>query len=205
MSNFLAPNGRSTVIVPATESIAVFTQGQAQVSRTIGFPNYPDVTTLIGTVTNGQTVFGPYASGATIVVESVSAVPVFWEVGTAPVVTQGRTNIQVQVTPTVIADGGSMVFAPADLLSGLVTATPTASRNITLPTGAAMDLASEFLVNDSIDWTLMTLAAFALTVVQNASGHTVVGSMATGAASGNVARFRTRKTAADTFVTYRIA
>jgi hypothetical protein len=56
MSNFLAPNGRSTVIVPAAESIAVFTQGQAQVSRTLGFPNYPDVTTLIGTVTNGQTV-----------------------------------------------------------------------------------------------------------------------------------------------------
>ena len=205
MSNFLAPNGRSTVIVPAAESIAVFTQGQAQVSRTIGFPNYPDVTTLIGTVTNGQTVFGPFASGATIVVESVSAVPVFWEVGTAPIVTQGRTNIQVQVTPSVIADGGSMAFAPADLLSGLVTATPTAARNITLPTGAAMDLASEFWINDSIDWTLMTLAAFALTVLQNASGHTVVGSMATGAAAGNVARFRTRKTAADTFVTYRIS
>jgi hypothetical protein len=49
------------------ESIAVFTQGQVIVSRTLGFPNYPDVTTPFSTVTNGQTVFGPYASGATIV------------------------------------------------------------------------------------------------------------------------------------------
>lgn len=205
MSNILAPNGIVTVTVPATESIAVYTQGQAQVSRRLGFPNYPDQTTLLGTVTNGQTVFGAYASGATIVIESTGGQPVFYEVGTAPIVTQGRTNVQQQVTPAVIADGGSMAFAPADLLAGIVTATPTAARNITLPTGAAMDLASEFLVNDSIDWTLITLAAFALTVVQNASGHTVVGSMATGAAAGNVARFRTRKTAADTFVTYRIA
>jgi hypothetical protein len=205
MSNVIAVNGRATVIVPSNESIAVWTQGQAQVSRTIGFPNYPDQTTLLGTVTNGQTVFGPYSGGATIVVESVGALPVLYEVGTAPVVQQWRLNNQVQVAPAVIADGGSMAFAPSDLFSGIVTATPTASRNIQLPTGAAMDLGSEFLVNDSIDWTLITLAAFALTVTQGTSGHTVVGTMATGAANGNAARFRTRKTAADTFVTYRIA
>jgi hypothetical protein len=66
MSNVIAVNGRATVIVPAADSIAVYTQGQAQVSRTLGYPNYPDQTTLIGTVTNGQTVFGSYSSGATI-------------------------------------------------------------------------------------------------------------------------------------------
>ncbi|MFN8992812.1 MAG: hypothetical protein ACK5X3_03965, partial [Pseudomonadota bacterium] len=176
MSNIVAPNGRSTVIIPANESIAVFTQGQAQVSRTIGFPNYPDVTTLLGTVTNGQTVFGPYASGAVIVVESVSAIPVLWEIGTAPQVQQQRLNAQVQGAPVNIADGGSMAFAAGDLLAGIVTATPTAGRNVQLPTGASLDLATEFLVNDSIDWTLITLAAFALTVTNATSGNTLVGS-----------------------------
>jgi hypothetical protein len=204
MSNIIAVNGRTVVTVPANESIAVYTQGQAQVSRTLGFPNYPDQTTLLGTVTNQQTVFGPYASGATIVVESVGSQPVLWEIGTAPVVTQWRLNYQVQVTPSNITDGGSMVFAPADILTGLVTATPTASRNIQLPTGAAMDLASESLVNDSVDWSLITLAAFALTITVN-TGHTIVGAAATAATSGSAARFRTRKTAADTFVTYRLA
>jgi len=205
MSNIVAPNGRSTVIIPANESIAVFTQGQAQVSRTIGFPNYPDVTTLLGTVTNGQTVFGPYASGAVIVVESVSAIPVLWEIGTAPQVQQQRLNAQVQGAPVNIADGGSMAFAAGDLLAGIVTATPTAGRNVQLPTGASLELATEFLVNDSIDWTLITLAAFALTVTNAASGNTLIGSGATAATSGSAARFRTRKTAADTFITYRVA
>ena len=204
MSNFVAVNGEATVTIPSGESIAVFTQGEAQVSRTIGFPNYPDQTTLIGTVRNGQTVFGPYASGATIVVESTGSQQVYFEVGTAPQVQQGRLNNQVQGDPTNIADGGSMAFTPAALLSGIVTATPTAGRNIQLPTGAALDAASEFAIGDSFDFSLVTLAAFALTITVN-TGVTIVGAPATAGTSGAPARFRVRKTAADTFVVYRIA
>lgn len=204
MSNVLAPNGRATVTVPAAESIAVYTQGQVIVSRTLGFPNYPDQTTPLGTVTNGQTVFGSYASGATIVLESNSAVPVFYEVGVSPQVQQGRLNAQVQAAPANIADGGSMLLTAADILSGIVTATPTTGRNVQLPTGANMDLGSEFAIGDSIDWSLITLAAFALTITVNTT-MTIVGAAATAATSGSAARFRTRKTAADTFVTYRLA
>lgn len=205
MSNIIATDGRATVIVPAAESIAVYTQGQAQVSRVLSFPNYPDSVSLLGTVTNGQTVFGSYTDGATIIVESVGGLPVYYEVGTTPQVQQGRLDIQVQATPAVVADGGAMTFTAANLLNGLVTATPTTGRNIALPTGANMDLASEFAIDDSIDWSLITLAAFALTVTNAASGHTLVGSGATAATSGSAARFRTRKTAANTFVTYRLA
>lgn len=204
MSNIVATNGKATVTIPSGESIAVFTQGEAQVSRTIGFPNYPDQTTLIGTVKNGQTVFGSYSSGATIVVESTGSQPVFYEVGTAPQVQQLRLNAQVQGAPTDIADGGSMVFTAASLLGGIVTATPTAGRNIQLPTGAAIDAASEFAIGDSFDFSLVTLAAFALTITVN-TGVTIVGAPATAGTSGAAARFRVRKTAADTFVVYRIA
>jgi hypothetical protein len=204
MSNFVAVNGEATVTIPSGESIAVFTQGEAQVSRTIGFPNYPDQTTLIGTVRNGQTVFGPYASGATIVVESTGSQQVYFEVGTAPQVQQGRLNNQVQGDPTNIADGGSMAFTPAALLSGIVTATPTAGRNIQLPTGAALDAASEFAIGDSFDFSVVTLAAFALTITVN-TNVTIVGAPATAGTSGAAARFRVRKTAADTFVVYRIS
>lgn len=204
MSNIVAVNGKATVTIPSGESIAVFTQGQAQVSRTIGFPNYPDQTTLIGTVTNGQTVFGSYASGATIVVESVGSQPVFYEVGAAPQVQQGRLNAQVQDTPTNIADGASMAFTAASLLGGIVTATPSTGRNIQLPTGALIDAASEFAIGDSFDFSLITLAAFALTITVN-TNVTIVGAAATAGTSGAAARFRVRKTAADTFVVYRIA
>ena len=204
MSNVLAPNGRATVTVPAGESIAVYTQGQVIVSRTLGFPNYPDQTTPLATVTNGQTVFGSYSSGATIVLESNSAVPVFWEVGVTPQVQQGRLNSQAQGAPVNITDGGSMAFGSGDLLAGIVTATPTTGRSIQLPTGASLDLATEFAIGDSIDWSLITLAAFALTITVN-TNHTIVGAAATAGTSGAAARFRTRKTAADTFVTYRLA
>lgn len=204
MSNIIAPMGKATVAVPSGESIAVFTQGEAQVSRTQGYPQYPDQTNLIGTVRNGQTVFGSYADGATIVVESTGSQPVFYEVGTAPQVQQLRLNSQVQAAPTNIADGGSMAFTAASLLGGIVTATPTAGRNVQLPTGTALDAASEFAIGDSIDWSLITLAAFALTITAN-TGHTIVGAAATGATTGSAARFRTRKTADNTFVTYRLS
>jgi hypothetical protein len=204
MSNIVAVNGKATITIPSGESIAVFTQGQAQVSRTIGYPNCPDQTTLIGTVTNGQTVFGSYASGATIVVESVGSQPVYYEVGTAPQVQQLRLNAQVQGDPTDIADGGAMAFTAASLLGGIVTATPSTGRSIQFPAGTAIDLASEFAVGDSFDFSLITLAAFALTVTVN-TGVTIVGAAATAGTAGAVARFRMRKTAANTFVAYRIA
>lgn len=204
MSNVIAVSGKATVTIPANESIAVFTQGESQVSRTIGFPQYPDQTTLLGTVRNGQTVFGPYSTGAIIVVESTGSQPVYYETGTAPQVQQLRLSVQVQDTPTNIADGGAMAFTAASLLGGIVTATPTASRNVQLPTGAAIDLVSEFAINDSIDFSVVTLAAFALTVTVN-TGVTIVGAAATAATTGSTARFRLRKTAADTFVVYRIA
>jgi hypothetical protein len=203
-SSFVLPQGNSgDIVIPANESIAVACQGSAQVSRKIGFPNYPDQVTLLGTVTNGQTVFGPYSTGATIIVEASGGVTAFYEVGTVPVVQQGRLNAQVQVTPANITDGGSMGFSPADLLTGYVTATPTTGRNIQLPTGAELDLATNMAVNDSFDWTLATLAAFALTITVD-TGHTIVGAAATAGTAGATARFRTRKTAADTFVTYRL-
>jgi hypothetical protein len=204
-SLFVLPDGNSgDIVIPANESIAVYCQGTAQVSRKTNFPNYPEQVTLIGTVINGQTVFGPYTSGAVIIVEASGGVTTFYEVGTAPQVQQGRLISGVQADPANIADGGAMVHTPGGMLGGLVTATPTAGRNIQLPTGAAMDLASNFLVNDFFDWSVITLAAFALTTTAGASGHTLVGSGATAATSGSAARFRTRKTAADTFVTYRI-
>jgi hypothetical protein len=204
MSNVIAVSGEATVTIPANDSIAVFTQGEAQVSRTIGFPQYPDQTTLIGTVRNGQTVFGPYSTGAVIVVESTGSQQVYYEVGTAPQVQQGRLNAQVQDAPTNIADGGAMAFTAASLLGGIVTATPTAGRNVQLPTGAALDAVAEFAIGDSIDFSLVTLAAFALTITVN-TGVTIVGAPATAGTAGAAARFRLRKTAADTFVVYRIA
>jgi hypothetical protein len=96
-----------------------------------------------------------------------------------------------------------MIATAADVLTSIITATPTASRNIQMPTGAALELATEWAVDDSFDFTIITLAAFALTLTVN-TGVTIVGLAATSATSGSAVRFRIRKTAASTFIVYRV-
>jgi hypothetical protein len=201
MTSLLVPQGTVTVSVPAAESIAVFTQGTCTVSRSQGFPNYPNQTTLVGTVSAGQTVFGPYASGADIVIDASGGVQVLYEVGVSPQVQQQRLLAPVQVTPGVLNATGTLTAALC--LTGLVTSTTAAAVVATLDTGATVDLASTFAVNDSFDWAVInTGGANAITVTAAASGHTVVGAGAVAASTSG--QFRTRKTAADTFVTYRL-
>jgi hypothetical protein len=208
------PNGNSgDITIPAAESIAVYTKGTAKVYRKVGYPNYPTQLSLLGTVDDEQTVFGSYSSGATIVIESAEA-HVYFEVGTAPIVQFTRVNQQVQVTPS--AKTTAVTLTSAELLTGIITATHTAGATAayTLPTGTLLDAAGEFAVNDSFDWSLINLSAAAAdTVTLTAgTGHTIVGGVivqsahaSTGTLYGNSVRWRTRKTAANTFVTYRLS
>lgn len=200
MSSLLLPYGTVTVSVPAAEYIAVFCQGVCTVSRSQGFPNYPNQTTLLGTVSAGQTVFGPYASGADIVLETSGGVQALYEVGTAPQVQQQRLLSPVQVTPGTLNATGTLTVALC--LTGLVTSTTAAAVVATLDTGATVDLASNWAVNDSFDWAVINTGGNAFTVTAAATGHTVVGAGAVAATTSG--QFRTRKTAADTFVTYRL-
>jgi len=99
MTNAVYENGTSPEIaVGAAESIAVYTQGTANVYRVLGYPNVPDTKDLIGTVSNAQTVFGAYASGATIVIESTSPDKVQWAVGAAPTVGEILPSVHVTVS-----------------------------------------------------------------------------------------------------------
>jgi hypothetical protein len=50
----------------------------------------------------------------------------------------------------------------------------------------------------------MTLGAFVMTITVN-TDVTIVGSAVTAAAAGSTARFRLRKTAANTFIAYRLS
>lgn len=197
----LAPNGNVTVTLTAGESIAVFSQGYVDVSRVLGFPNYPDQIQVIGSVNNGQVVFGPYASGATILLEASGGAPVQYEIGSAPSVKQlGRSAGQF-VTPSAV--NATATLTVANLIGQIITSTTAAAVSGTLPTGALMDAAADFAIGDVLDWSVVnTGATNAFTVVAAASGHTVIGNMAVAASSSG--SFRTLKTAASTFVTYRV-
>lgn len=214
MSSFLTGGGRVSVTLTATQKIAVASQGAVQVYRTSGFANYPDASTLIGTVINGQTVFGTFTGGATIIIDAGGGLPTFYEVGTDPIVKQGRVANGVQVTPN--AETTAATLTATEILTGLVTVTHTAgaTQAYTLPTGTLLDAASTFAVDEYFDWTVINLSAAAADTATITAGtdHTVVGTMicqsahsSTGLIHGNALRLRTRKTAANTFVSYRIA
>lgn len=119
-----------------------------------------------------------------------------------------------QGAPTAKTTANTMTIA--DLLTGIITATHTAGATAayTLPTGALTEAGVTMDVDDSFEWTLINLSAAALdtVTVTAATGHTIVGNAivqsahsSTGGVYGNSATFRTRKTATDTFVSYRVA
>lgn len=201
MSNNLVQDGVVTVTVPAGGSIAVFSQGQATVSRNATSPNFPARVVQIGTIApNTQQVFGPFTNATEIVLDSVGGFNVLYEVGTNPVVQQFRLLAPVQVDPGVLNATGTLTAQLC--LTGIVTSTTAAAVTATLDTGAALDVKSFWNANDSFDWTVINTGANAFTVTAAASGHTVVGAGAV--AAGTSGQFRTRKTAAATFVTYRL-
>jgi len=193
--------GTAVVTVPAGEKIAVQAFSPASVFQEVGFPNFPDSQDLLTVVENTTYVSGAFTN-ATIVTIQAGASGAYYSVGVAPDISNNG-NWQPQGAPANIADGGSMVATAANVLTGIITATPTASRDIQLPTGANLDLATEWAIGDSFDFSVITLAAFALTLTVN-TNVTIVGSAATAATAGASARFRCRKTDADTFVVYRI-
>lgn len=185
------------ISVPSGESVAVYTKDVASVYQIVSNPNYPDRANKVGTVTNGQTVFGPYASGATLQINA-GAAPVLYQVGTAPVITEMK-GLRLQETPGVLNATGTLTSAM--ILSGIVTSTTAAAVAATLDTGAILDAAGEFAIGDSFDWSAVNTGGNAFTVTAS-TGHTIVGAGAVAAGTSGV--FRTRKTAASTFVTYRI-
>src|SRR5690349_4717448 len=123
--------GKAKVTIPATESIAVYTKGSAKVYRELGYPNEPTKLSLLGTVLSGQTVFGAYASGATIVIEA-GADDVEYEIGVAPIA-DSVLQVKLQADPGVLNATGALTAAL--ILSGIVTSTTAAAVAGTLPTG----------------------------------------------------------------------
>jgi hypothetical protein len=196
MSNVIYKNGKAEITIPATESVAIYTKGVANVYRKVGYPNVPYTTTLLGEVNNEQTVFGAYSTGATIIIEA-GAGDVFYEIGVAPVVKE-LYQTQYQPVPTALDATGAVTAAA--MLGGIVTSAAAAVAG-TVPTGTVLEAASEFAIGDSFDWSVIKVGANAFTVTA-ATDHTLVGDAVVATATSGM--FRTRKSAAGVFVTYRI-
>jgi len=162
------------------------------------------VTQLLGNVRvplfagGGAYTSSTFASGAVIEVTGGVNSQVFYNVGTAAIVPE----FPFQPTPGALNATGTLTAAL--IFGGIVTSTTAAAVTATLDTGAIMEAAGTFAVGDFVDWSAInTGATNAFTVTAAASGHTVVGAGAVALSTSG--RFRTLKTAASTFVTYRLS
>lgn len=122
--------------------------------------------------------------------------------------------ITPQGAPT--AKTTTAAITASEIQTGIITVTHAAGANqdYALPAGAALDAAMQLAVGDSFAWVLINLSAAitdTATITSPGADHTIVGiavvqaaNAATGALGVASGLFRTRKTAADTFITYRI-
>lgn len=212
MATRIYAQGTAEITVPASSKLAVLSDSPASIYKLVGFPNVPDAWVLQDTTTAGEQYLSAAVTAETVFRVDMGAAGGTYEVGTAP---NARAEIIVpQPAPT--AKTTAVTLTIAELKTGIITGTHAAgaTQGYTLPTGALTDAGVSMAIDDSFDWVLINLSAAAADTitVTAGSGHTIVGNpivqsahVSTGGIYGNSAQYRTRKTAADTFVSYRIA
>jgi hypothetical protein len=198
MQNIVYPEQRVEVAIPAGEKIAVLTAGTATIYSKTTSAAGDEVLTLLSSLDNGQYVSSAFSVAGTAVIQA-GFTEVSYEVGAAPIVGSAYAT-QIQASPVAVNTTGA-VSATA-LLGGIVTSTTAAAVAGTIPTGTVMDAAAEFDADDSFDWSVINTGPNGFTVTGD-TGHTIVGDAVVATVTSGL--FRTRKTAANTFVTYRLA
>jgi len=210
MSRYIPPYGIARIIVPAGDRIATYSRESVKVWQIVGAPNQAEKMDLLQEVRpDTEYRSAVFTNGATIMIQAGEAESLY-ALGVSAVITE---NIRRRAQPTPTAMTVTADITTAGLLSGMIVGTHAAgaTQTYTLPTGALMDAAFELDIDESIDWSLINASAAAadtITLAAAASGHTIVGAVvvvSANSAPDNTAVYRTRKTAADTFVTYRLA
>jgi hypothetical protein len=198
MSKRLPANGVLILNLAATQRVAIFSRSPVTVYQRAGFPNFPESWSVLQEVAaDTEYRSAAFATGAVLRIEA-GAADVLYAAGTGAVITE-RIGQRGQPDPGVLDATGALTAAM--MLSGIVTSAAAAVTG-TLPTGTVLDAAVQMDIGESFDWSIIKVGANAFTV-DPAATHTIIGSVTV--ATTTSAQFRTRKTAANTFVTYRLA
>ena len=206
-------HGEVELTIAASDVLSIFSYSPAKVYTRTVTPNHPPVWGLLAEMVAGVEYNSAAFAAATVVKIEAGADDLVYAVGTSPQTFPG--TIVKQGAPT--AEVAAATLTAAKLMTGIITITHATGAPValTLETGANLDAALSMGVGEAFDWSVINPSAAAADtgVVTASAGHTLVGlgSVASAHATtglltgGNVGRFRTRKTAADTFITYRIA
>jgi hypothetical protein len=210
MSRYIPPSGLARVVVNAGDRIATYSRESIKVWQIVGAPNQAEKLDLLQEVAaDTEYRSAEYANGATLMIEGGQAESLY-TLGVGAVILE---NIGRRAQPTPTAMTVTANITPAGLLSGMIIGTHAAgaTQTYTLPAGATLDAAFEMDIGESVDWSIINTSAAAadtITVAQAGADHTIVGAaviVSANSAPDNTGMYRTRKTAADTFVTYRLA
>lgn len=194
-STYVAPFSQKTFTVAASGLLATYSVTGYSVDKLQGYPTFPaqTVNVFVGSGSNTTAAF----TAATTVTITAGAQPVYYNAGVTPAVYE-RANYQT--TPGTLNATGALTTTL--ITGGIVTSTTGAAVAATLDTGTVTDAALTMSVDDAFDWVVINTGANTFTVTA-AAGHTIVGVAAVLTLTS--VRFRTRKTAANTFVTYRVS
>jgi uncharacterized protein YaiE (UPF0345 family) len=169
------------------------------VYQNLGFPNFPERWTLLQAVAaDTEYRSAAFATGAVLRIDA-DAADVFYASGVTAVITENLGR-RAQPAPGVLNATGTLTALL--MATGIVTSTTALAVTATLDTGTVMDAALDMVVDEAFDWAAInTGGANAFTVTASAT-HTIEGSGVVALSTSAV--FRTRKTAANTFVTSRL-
>ena len=198
MSKIVYTHGEKIFTIAALDRLAVYSEDDFKVYSKTEFSQHPDQWVLVQAVAAGIEYITSAYSAATQIRIEPGASKVYYQEGVAAFVLEKKGQ-RTQGVPGVLDATGALTAAM--IASGIVTSA-AAAVTATLPTGAVMDAALEMEIGESFDWSVIKVGANSFTVAAGASGHTVVGVVIVATATSAV--FRTRKTAAATYVTYRI-
>jgi hypothetical protein len=112
----------------------------------------------------------------------------------------GRSYVYLSQPAPAAVDATATVTV-ANLQARIITSTSAAAVTATLPTGTLMDGLYAGALDMGYDWTIINTGPSTVTVAAGVD-HTVVGGMAVATATS--ANFRSRRTAANVWVTYRV-
>jgi len=201
MSMKVYPFGSVEVAVAASDIVSIFSKSPVKIYQlNAGLPNMPPTKVLFATAAaDADYQSGAFAAAARLVIEAGPS-EAFVNIGTAAVPIE-RRGLRGQGNPGVLNATGTLTAAM--IASGIVTSTTAAAVTATLDTGAVMDAALKMEIGESFDWSVINTGGNAFTVTAAATGHTIVGTAAV--ATVTSATWRTRKTAAETYISYRIA
>ncbi len=201
MSTKIYPFGSVEVDVAASDIVSIFSKSPVKIYQlNDGLPNMAPTKVLFATAAaDADYQSGAFAAAARLVIEAGPS-EAFVNIGTAAVPIE-RRGLRGQGNPGVLNATGTLTAAM--IASGIVTSTTAAAVTATLDTGAVMDGALKMEIGESFDWSVINTGGNAFTVTAAATGHTIVGTAAV--ATLTSATWRTRKTAAATYISYRIA